>query len=39
MSRLMLSDEFWSKELINNKHPLIKLAKMIDWSMFETCWS
>ena len=26
-------------ELINLKHPLVKLADLIDWSIFETRWS
>lgn len=26
-------------ELINVKHPLVKLAELIDWSIFETRWS
>ncbi|MGV8713151.1 MAG: IS5 family transposase [Nitrosomonas sp.] len=26
-------------ELINHKHPLVKLAEWIDWSMFETRWA
>ena len=26
-------------ELINEKHPLVRLAELIDWSIFETRWS
>lgn len=26
-------------DLINEKHPLVKLAELIDWSIFETRWS
>ena len=26
-------------ELINLKHPLVKLAELIDWSVFETRWA
>ena len=26
-------------ELINEKHPLVRLAELIDWSNFETRWS
>ena len=26
-------------ELINLKHPLVKLAELIDWSVFESCWT
>ena len=26
-------------ELINLKHPLVKLADLIDWSVFETRWA
>lgn len=26
-------------ELINIKHPLVKLAELIDWSVFETRWA
>ena len=26
-------------ELINLKHPLVKLAELIDWSVFETRWT
>ena len=26
-------------ELINAKHPLVKLTEWIDWSVFETRWS
>ena len=26
-------------ELINHKHPLVKLAELIDWSVFETRWT
>ena len=26
-------------ELINERHPLVRLAELIDWSLFETRWS
>ena len=26
-------------ELINEKHPLVRLVGLIDWSIFETRWS
>lgn len=26
-------------ELINRKHPLVKLADLIDWSLFDARWS
>ena len=26
-------------DLINEKHPLVRLAELIDWSIFETRWS
>ena len=26
-------------ELINPKHPLVKLAELIDWFVFETRWA
>ena len=26
-------------ELINEKHPLVRLSELIDWSIFETRWS
>ena len=26
-------------ELINHKHPLVKLAELIDWRVFKTRWA